>query len=147
MTTLHRIEEVTRPYRPGSGWNGPLEITLDNREKFTAEGGNIGGLVPVAGDFIEDVPVSEKYPQGRRVFQFYRVVSVRSTLRLSDGRELPAGHPHDVAPKEGDYFIRRTDGYRLVQRYIFEREYASALEALAAREELQHAEVSAKSKR
>jgi hypothetical protein len=126
MTTLRRIEEVRR--LPSTVSNGPMILTLEGGEKMQCPENHIGGIVPVVGDFIED---------GHRIFQHYRVVKTSNnpSLRLSDGNPLPSPHPRDVAAKEGDYYIRRTDGYRLVERYRFERENASALEALRAREQ------------
>lgn len=132
MNKIHKITHVQR--LPSTVSNGPMVLTLEGGKKSHCPENCVAGIVPTVGDFAEDVPVSAKYPNGLRIFQFYKVVRDRGPLRLSDGSPLPSPHPHDVAAKEGDYYIRRTDGMRLIQRYRFEAEHASVLEALRARE-------------
>ena len=131
---IHRITEVKR--HPTLVSNGPMSITLEDGKKIEFRQNHLNGMVVIAGDWLEEVPLDGRHPEGFRAFMHYKIVSDRGPLRLSDGNPLPMGYPGDPVPAAGDYFVRKTEGYRLIQRYRFEAENASALEALRAREEV-----------
>jgi hypothetical protein len=123
LRKIERVERAPFPCGVAPHGNGPLYLFLEGGERIETAGSHVGYLVPLPGDWWTD---------DGKIFQHYRVVKGKTgILHLSDGSPMPIGHPHDVAAKEGDYYIRRTDGYRLVERFRFERENASALEAFS----------------
>ena len=127
---IHRITNISiaPPRQPDlndpSSLRAQWEIVLDGGRKVRMTGNHIGGLVPVAGEWIHFVGGEP------HVFQLWQVTEVRGDrVFLSNGDCLDRGglYRGTALPVAGDYLERRTDGVHVIRQRYFEEKNASLI--------------------
>jgi hypothetical protein len=130
---MHRIRQISiaKPgpldFNVASSWRSMWEATLDDGRNILMDRRDIGGIVPIAGDWV--------YFQGNEphVFQLCQVTRVRGDcIELSNGECVDSGRMYvgNAIPVVGDYVERRSDGLHVIRQRYFEEKHGHLIESV-----------------